>query len=115
MKAFFDPAAPMVLLRWRDVRPVTGAESARLRERGALWLPLAGDPFDKTAAGSKIVEVRNDKPQWRRFQPGKLVVLSRAYREPHLVACIDERIEAPDFASIPADLVALANLGGGSE
>lgn len=96
-RRFFDPERPIVLFKWTDVRPVESAESERLRANGAFWLPLANEPFDKTERGRKVVEVRQLTSRLDGLRSGRIAVLSRSYREPHLHAMTAARYEFPSL------------------
>lgn len=109
-RPYFDPEKPITLLRWGPVREVTAEESARLRADGALWMGLAYGPYDKTVHGGKDVEVRNTKPWLKDWQPGRVAVVSRAYRMPHFAAAILVRADYPDLASARRDPVGAALL-----
>lgn len=113
MKRFFDPAQPITLLRWRDVRAVSWDESRVLLAGGAKWLPLAHGPFEKTERGSKSVEVRNRRP-WldagKRLEAGRVVILGRGRTGRRLAAVVAERLDVPNLASAPASWIAGAEL-----
>lgn len=111
MKACFDPAAPKTLFLWRDVRPVSWDESQGLLRAGAKWMPLRYEPYDKTAAGTKTVEVRDTKPWLADVQAGRVVILGRGRTMPRLSATVAARVDASSFAAAPADWIARAHLG----